>query len=1187
MAVSALINLKGFFAVCIFNVVIKALIHYTPVFSLWINRINDMVSQQYFQFDFYFLFCIITGMLIKNRYRVIEEIGRGGMGIVYRVEDALKDNMVFALKTIAQDVIQKYPALSLNNFKNEYEIMTRLKHPNLTRVYEFGEDEDNYYIIMEYLEGSLLADQSFCRGEAVDITVQILRVLEYMHSRQIVYGDIKPLNIMLVGDTVKLMDFGLSTLAYEKEDRVKGSPLYMPPEALSACISTSSDIFSLGILFYELCTGETFYDKLKRSFGNLLHLLHTPDAFEKYQTDTLEKIGNKPLQNIIRKMTHYSQDKRYDNCSEIIHDINSELGFEFEYETKSTRQSYVLGNAFTNRNRELKKLKNSISPESKASFIIYSGSSGVGKSRLFSEFRKFCRLNSISFFEAVCMEGDIRKYHSISDLLFQMIPLTPEPLLLRYGRYLKLLQSSNPALSRFTAPEIQDNPALMQDITVQNISSFILEFSKNNNDKLLLYFNDIQWIDYGSLLIIKNLASRSGDSSGLLLYASHNRDKDTDRLNEIFSMQGVVKEELYPFDLDGVMEYIDNVFGAGYIDKSIKEAAGNIKTKVGSSPLFLQELIKSLLEKGIIVKDRKYWILTKPIENEHIPANILDIIQDKLDALFKDENKRKLLQTLSLFRIDLNIDTIKAIINKITDLDAAKLLLELESLEIIETAKIDNAIFYRYTNSLIKDRIKESIENRTEISLFLAGILESLQEDKNMDLTEETAYQYHQGGDIQKAVHYYEICGDNARNNYFNHKAIDYYKTAVNLYDAGPDEKLIKIKLKIARILNLIGRWNDALSLYREALQLSEGISDMELVFDSLSGIGGMYNKLGYNKKALEIMQKALETAEYCGNNRQIARALSFFAVIYSELGNYEKAIQYCNESLDISKKTDDKTGIGHCYNTLGNLYWSTCDYDRSMEYYLKDLQICEDTGNRYSMGGAWCNIGNNYWDLGDYDKTLDAYHKALDICEELGDRHGMAINKGNIGVFYYYTGDYEKALNYYTESLKIYEEISNTRGTIYSYGNIGLIYYQRKEYETALKYLDQSIEISRRMDNPYCLCEQLHNKANLLYDINRSDQAEEINEEAMKTALDVKRKVIIIKCRILKYKINKDEDALLGMLDDEVNEEQTARIYYNLWKITSKVLYREKSRDIYGRMLKNFQKIEYRQRFEELDKNT
>ncbi len=1126
-------------------------------------------------------------MFIKNRYRIMEEIGRGGMGIVYRVEDTLKDNMVFALKTIAQNVIQKYRTLSLDHFKNEYEIMTRLKHPNLTRVYEFGEDGDNYYIIMEYLEGYLLAHKHFEQEKALDIIVQILRVLEYIHSKHIVYGDIKPLNIMLTGNKVKLMDFGLSTLAYKKEERIKGSPLYMPPEALSGGTGFASDIFSLGILFYELCTQDSFYGDFRGSVRDLVQLLSSPEDFSGYHKNILKRIKNIHLRNIIKKMTQYDQAVRYNNCSEIIHDINSKLSLSYEYETKSTRQSYVLGNAFTDRSKELKKLKSSIN-EKEAFFIIYSGSSGVGKSRLFNEFKKFCRLNSISFFDAACMEGDIRKYHSFSDLLYQMIPLSPKSLLAEYGKYLKLLQYDNPALSKYTPPDIRDNPGLLQDIIVQNISSFIFEFSKNINDKLLLYFNDIQWIDYGSLLIIKNMMSGLlSESSDLMLYASHNKDKDTgtSQLHDIFGKPGILVEELYPFDLDGVKEYMDNVFGADNIDSSIKEAAGQIKTKVGSSPLFLQELIKSLLEKDIIIKDRRYWKLTKPIENEHIPKNIVDIIQYKLDILFGDENKRKILKILALFKIDLNISTIKSIINKITPLDAAKVLLELENLEIIETAKIDNTVFYRYTNSLIKDRIRERIENKPEISLFLAETLEAIYEGESMDLTEEIAYQYQQGQDIKKAVQYYEKCGDNAKENYFNEKAIMYYRTAVGLIADGPGQKLINIKLKIASMLNLIGKSNDSLNLYKETLQLSESISDIELITYSLLGIAKLHINLGNTIKAESFSQKALSFARRSGNNNQAARALGYFAVIFTDTGNYKEAIKYCNKSLRIYKKIDDKTGIGYCYNTLGNLYWSTCNYQKSMEYYQKDLQISKETGNKYSMGSVYCNIGNNYWDLGEYEKTLGYYEKALEICEELGDKRGIAINKGNIGVFYYYTGDYDKSMDYYENSLKLYNEVSSSKGTIFSYGNIGLIYQQRKDYDTALKYLDRSIEISRQLDYPYGLCEQMHNKANLLYEINKAKQAKKINEEALKIAVDIQRTVIIIKCKILKYRINKNENAFIKMLDEKVNEEQAARIYYNLWKVTSKDIYRKKAKEIYDRMLKRFQKIEYKQRSEELVK--
>lgn len=297
-------------------------------------------------------------VIINNRYRIIKELGIGGMGILYSVEDSFKDNMKFALKTIKTAVIKKYSRHGIDIFKNEYEIMTRLKHPNLTRVYDFGEDQNRYFIVMEYLEGQLLADcVSDSIKEILDIIVQILRALEYIHSRDIIYRDIKPGNIMIRDNLVKLMDFGLSNFIKRKEENIIGTPLYMAPETLCCQFGFSSDIFSTGIVLFELITRKRYYASPGPSADSLFELLSNMDKYNEFHQDRLGSINNESLIRIISKMTAYDKDSRYNVCSEIISDINDLFDLDYAIETKETRFSYVLGNGFADRHNELQILK--------------------------------------------------------------------------------------------------------------------------------------------------------------------------------------------------------------------------------------------------------------------------------------------------------------------------------------------------------------------------------------------------------------------------------------------------------------------------------------------------------------------------------------------------------------------------------------------------------------------------------------------------------------------------------------------------------------------------------------------------------------------------------------------------------------------------------------------------------------
>ncbi len=1136
--------------------------------------------------------------LIDRRYRIVKRLGSGGMGIVYLVEDTLKDNISLALKKIKHDVIKNHKSTGISSLKNEYEIMTRLKHPNLTRVYDFGEDRDNYYIVMEYLTGTLLSTMEIDDLETVlEILVQMLRALEYIHSRNIIYRDIKPDNIMILEKRVKLMDFGISSYlnSEDKERKTRGTLSYISPEALEGKMSFSTDIFSSGIVLYELLSKNRFYEQDENIVSIIINLLSSPDEFNRYQEEKLKQIEDVNLRGIIKKMISYHAADRYDSCSEIIGEINRFLGYNYDYETAETKHSYVLGNAFADRIKEIDCLKNNISvPCNRCRAIIYSGTSGIGKTRLFSEFKKYCILNGISFFEARCMEAGTRQYYAIREILSQMINISSGSILEQYGKYLRLIMPEDERLKDFESPDITDNPALLQDIIVQNITDYIIILSKNQKNYRIIYFDDLQWIDEGSTLILKNLLYRSDLAEGgrqhLVCYANINKDRlpENSSLYGILDMNQVSVHDLTPLDMDGVTEYIENVFGSQFLDESIKESVKSIKDKIGSNPFFLQEFIKSLLDRGIIVKDKRCWRLLSNIDGAHIPHNIIDMVKHKLDLLFEDDNKRKILKILSLLRIDLSVREIKIMLSKIADVDTAQVLLELENLEILKTLKINNIVHYSYNNILIKDQIRKRIEDKPEIDLFLAETLDSIFFDDD-DMAEEIAFHYAEGGNIKKAVSYYDKCGDFAQKNYFNNRAMQYYETALNLlqsHDKESSTEIIRIEIKIADLMELTGRLSDSHEMYKRAFALSESIRENTLAVKCMNGMGLVLKHFGKPAEAMEILKKARSIAEKAGDKTGLSNALRIISTLYVNQGEYRKARKCLEEILSICKEFGDKKSIANTVGIMGNNYLFQGDQENAMDCYEQQYQISREIGYKTGIITALNNTGILYSNQGNFKKAMDCFEKYRKANEEIGDKYGISISLSNLGIVYYYIGDYDTAMEYYTKSLTIWREIKNKYNISYAHSNIGLIYYQQGDYTRALRCFDEAIRISSENKARFILSEQLYYKSDLLCEMSIPKEAKSLNDQALKIAKEIDRKDIIFNCRLLSCKIERDIEALKEILEDNdpgINQEQKASIYYELWKMTEEKEYAEKARSIYEMILEKMPKYKFKKRIGEL----
>ncbi|HEY1732054.1 MAG TPA: protein kinase [Terriglobales bacterium] len=205
----------------------------------------------------------VPGIVIAERYRLIALLGRGGMGEVYRADDLSLGSPV-ALKFLPEAKTDEY---TLERFRNEVRIARRISHPNVCRVYDIGQAEDRVFLSMEYVDGEDLSSLLRRIGrlpsdKALEIARKICAGLAAAHDKGVLHRDLKPANIMLDGrGEALIMDFGLAGIAHEIEDVRSGTPAYMAPEQLAGKeVTERSDIYSLGLVLYELFTGKAAFD---------------------------------------------------------------------------------------------------------------------------------------------------------------------------------------------------------------------------------------------------------------------------------------------------------------------------------------------------------------------------------------------------------------------------------------------------------------------------------------------------------------------------------------------------------------------------------------------------------------------------------------------------------------------------------------------------------------------------------------------------------------------------------------------------------------------------------------------------------------------------------------------------------------------------------------------------------------
>ena len=280
---------------------------------------------------------IARGQKINDRYQIIRLIGEGGMANVYLAHDTILDRDV-AVKILRGDLAgdEKF----VKKFQREAISASSLNHPNIVELYDVGEDNGEYFIVMEYVEGKTLKSLIKKRGaltlpEVVDIMLQLTSAIAHAHDSYIIHRDIKPQNVLILDNgMVKITDFGIATALNNHEltetNSIMGSVHYLPPEQANGNGATvKSDIYSLGILMFELLTGRVPF-KGDNAVEIAIKQMKTPiPSVRKYNEDIPQSV-----ENVILRACAKNPKNRYDSAREMHEDLKTVLSKDREDEEK-------------------------------------------------------------------------------------------------------------------------------------------------------------------------------------------------------------------------------------------------------------------------------------------------------------------------------------------------------------------------------------------------------------------------------------------------------------------------------------------------------------------------------------------------------------------------------------------------------------------------------------------------------------------------------------------------------------------------------------------------------------------------------------------------------------------------------------------------------------------------------------
>jgi signal transduction histidine kinase len=1033
--------------------------------------------------------------VIAYRYRLLEEIGKGSFATVYRAIDTTNDRQV-ALKLLDyRGGLERFLRV-----QQEMMVLTRLNHPRVVRILDAGREADAAYLVMELIAGQPLSTRlaqsgPIPPGEAVGLLLQLAEALVHIHKQGVVHRDLKPSNILLRHDgSVSILDFGLAWMV-SLADRlssplVVGTLSYMAPEqtgVLDMPVDARADLYSLGIVFYEMLTGT-------RPFvaSDAAALIHQHVAKLPPPPRAVNPAIPAILEEIVAKLMRKVPQERYQTAAGLLADLQEyqraaesgeravhfRLGAMDEVKRPLSFHTRLIG-----RMNELTWLQQAFrsAAQGNGRAILIAGEPGVGKSRLVNELRGF--VNSIGgiFVTGKCTEYSAAFPYSpfveaIEEYVQRVRNFSPDKRDAVVSWIKTIVGDMGEEITRLI-PSIKlllgdvsplTTHALEPDKHVERFLNVASEFLVGLSSELmpvLIFIDDLQWIDRGSLQLLERTLPKLKGSHLLVLGAYRDNEVTSQHLLSSFlslwrnslttrKIHGLLAE-----DLEALLEELVQL-----APQQTKELTGLIFGKTGGNPFFILETMKAFFELDVLTRNDEGWSFhAKQISHISVSCEV--------DQVILQRTARLSISTLDLL-------SYAAIIGRHFTFDALTRITGRSPefvLKCIDEAVRNHIVIPRREGigdrgyTFVHDKILESLYlrmdegQRRQLHQHYAESLEEHCKDRLHDVSFELALHFKRGLDPIRTLRYSLMAGDLARRTYANAEAAQFYETALKLLADGfceSDRNLDQLKLTVRENLgdaySLLGRYEDAKDQYHEVRPY---VRDRLLISRLETKMGTVAFKQGKKEETLEHFGAGLSALGIRQPRTTLAVVLSLLVesgkqTVHSLLPTW--FVRY--------RSTPHRAPDIEALRLFELLiyYYYFIDMKRCFQVHMKQLNLAERIGNEqhcriaYGVHALLCNAAGLHHRALRYAEKSKALGDTAMQAKAASSIAGLAIGDSpflNLGRAYYYMADYDKAARYLELAVDETMKVGNLWEAEVVYGHLCMAYFGKGRFDKVLEY--------------------------------------------------------------------------------------------------------------------------------------
>ncbi|MCC7447738.1 MAG: tetratricopeptide repeat protein [Anaerolineae bacterium] len=1108
----------------------------------------------------------IEHLTVGRRYELLNQLGKGGMGAVYRAVDRLTGQTV-ALKRVSNFDDQFHLPSNPGGvdlrvaLAQEFQALAPLRHPNVISVLDYGFDQDGYpYFTMELLESPLTivqAGRNQSLQTKVNLLIQMLQALTYLHRRGILHRDLKPGNVLVTHGQVKVLDFGLS--ANTGQVRSTGGTLaYMAPELLNdETASTSTDLYAVGVIAYELFAGHYPFESETIS-GFIDDVLHkAPDV---------ASIGLEPsLALILARLLGKTPAERYPNAEQVIAALCEAAGQPLPPETQAIRESFLQSARFVGRDAEFSRLVEALHEaiSGQGSVWLVGGESGVGKSRLLDELGIQALVQGVLVLRGQAVSEAANLYQIWRDPIRRLVLNTE-------------LDDTDAAILRTLVPDIDmllnrdvpDAPHLDSQGEQIRLLSLIGAMFRRQESPVLVILEDLQWARDDSLHTLNVMTQLAADLP-LLIVGSYRDDECPDLPRSLPHTNRLKLNRLTP---DAITDLSVSMLGqAGHhpqvIDLLQRETEGNV--------FFLVEVVRALAEETGQL-DRIGFKTLPP----HVYAGgMQQIVARRLAQV--DSQARPLLELAAVAGRMLNLSVLHTA-EPDTDIDAW--LTHLANAAVID---VQNGR-WRFAHDKLREVVLADLSSE-EVRALHYRVARAI-ESANIDLSEQVAvltYHWMMAGDPAREAYYATIAGEQAAARFANDEAIRYYYRALEL--APEPQRRIPMMLALGRVLQHVGRWREAETLYGDLLTLTDEPDMLAQVYASL---GQFQTEQGLYHSAMLWLESARATFEAQNHLSALSEVMLSIGAIHLQHGDYPTALRCFEQTARLAREIDNRQLAGTAVGYTGFVYQDMGDHHIALESLQRWLEIATEVGDKPGIRRAAASMALIYYAAGDYPRCVEYNQYALQVATEIGDRLFVGKIYWGLGDPYFAQGDWQSAQALYERALDIVVEVGDRRETAIVLGKLAQVGVEQGRYRDAEQLLMQAVALCRTLNIPYWLYEYLHITADLLARCERHAEAYRLNTEALNLIEQVGgRKEIQLRALLLDVYLrvllgHLDSAAgvreLSGMLYEWTIDRERAAIHFLMWLLDmAQDNHRKFAADLYRALYAKTPAFEYRQRHE------